>query len=125
MLAALSYAPEKGEFFRPLGGGIDFGERSPDTVRREIREEIREEITNLKYLGTIENLYIRDHLPQHELVLVYEADFVNQALYERSVIQGMEHNELFECEWVPISDFISGQATLFPDGLLDLLTAAS
>ena len=31
----------KGEtFYRPLGGGIEFGEYGADTVAREIREEI-------------------------------------------------------------------------------------
>ena len=125
ILAALGYAPAKGEFYRPLGGEIEFGERSRDTVVREIREEIRAEVTNLRYLGTIENLYDRGGVPTHELVLAYEAEFVDQTLNERSVITGMEEGEMFESEWVPFSEFASGQATLFPEGLLELLTPPS
>ena len=30
-------------FYRPLGGGIEFGEHSSETVVREIREEINNE----------------------------------------------------------------------------------
>src|SRR5215203_5535787 len=42
-------------FYRPIGGGIDFGERAIDTVRREVQEEIAAEVSNLVYLGTLEN----------------------------------------------------------------------
>ena len=123
ILAALGYAPAKGEFYRPLGGGINFGEHSRDAVVREIREEIQAEVTNLRYLGLIENFYSRGDVPTHELVLMYEAEFVDKSLNERMVIQGMEEDGMFEAEWVPLSDFTSGQSTLFPDGLLELLTA--
>ena len=45
-------------FYRPLGGGIEFGERSEETIRREIREELNEEVTALRYLGTLENIFV-------------------------------------------------------------------
>ena len=58
----------------------------------------------------------------HELALIYEAKFVDQSLNQRTVIQGMEEDGMFEAEGIPFSDFTSGQSTLFPEGLLDLLT---
>ena len=124
ILAALGYAAAKGEFYRPLGGGINFGERSRDAVVRELREEIRAEVKDLRYLGLVENLYSRGGVPTHELVLVYQAEFVDPALNAMTVIQGMEEGEMFEAEWVPLADFISGRATLFPDGLLELLASS-
>ncbi len=39
-----SYDKVDGEiFYRPLGGGIEFGKHNSDTVVREIREEINNE----------------------------------------------------------------------------------
>jgi len=122
ILVALGYTSAKGEFFRPLGGGINFGEPGRDAVVREIREEIGAEVTELRYLGLIENFYTRGNVPMHELALIYEAQFVDQSLNQRTVIQGMEEDGMFEAEWIPFSDFTSGQSTLFPEGLLDLLT---
>lgn len=43
--------------FRPLGGGIEFGERSADAIVREIREELNLPIRNVRLLGTLESLF--------------------------------------------------------------------
>lgn len=64
----------KGEtFYRPLGGGIDFGEAAVDALPREFREEIGTELEGVRYLETIENIYVFEGHPGHELVRVYEA----------------------------------------------------
>ena len=45
ILVAEGYDPVKKEyFFRPLGGGIEFGELSRETVCRELMEEIHAEV---------------------------------------------------------------------------------
>ena len=57
ILVAEGYDPVKREvFYRPLGGGIEFGERSEETVRRELLEEIHAEVSDLHYLFTLENI---------------------------------------------------------------------
>lgn len=38
-----------GTYYRPLGGTIEFGERSADTVVREFREELGAEVTVVRY----------------------------------------------------------------------------
>ena len=47
-------------FYRPLGGGIEFGEHSSETVKREIKEEIQAEICNVHFLTTVENIFINN-----------------------------------------------------------------
>ena len=42
---------KKEHFYRPLGGNIEFGEYSWETIRREIKGELGEEIKNLTFIG--------------------------------------------------------------------------
>lgn len=124
ILAAEGYDPLKDEtFFRPLGGEIEFGELSRDALIREIREEIGAEITDLRHLGTLENMFTFNGVPGHEIVLVYDAAFVDRALYEQAAIPGREDalDEDFLAVWKRLDEFGPGHPPLYPDGLLDLL----
>jgi len=48
-----------------------FGERSDHTVRRELLEEINAEVGELWYLGALENIFVFNGAPGHEIVMVY------------------------------------------------------
>ena len=73
ILVAEGYDPVKKQtFYRPLGGGIEFGEYSEQTIHRELREEIGAEVCDLKYLGALENVYVFNGRPGHEIVQVYD-----------------------------------------------------
>jgi ADP-ribose pyrophosphatase YjhB (NUDIX family) len=43
--------------YRPLGGGVERGETTKQAIIREIREEIDADVTDLKLLGTQENIF--------------------------------------------------------------------
>lgn len=114
---------KKQTFYRPLGGKIEFGERGIDTVIRELHEEIKAEVTDLRYLGTLENIFTYEGQSGHEIVLVYDGRFVDESIYTRASVEGAEDDELlFTAYWKSLNYFRGKKALpLYPDGLLDLL----
>jgi len=128
ILVVEGFDPVKGQtFYRPLGGGIEFGERSEDTIRRELMEEINAEVGELFYLGTLENIFTFNGLPGHEIVLVYDGVLIDSALYDQAVIVGSEAEigESFKAVWKGLTEFESGKFILYPDGLIELLRQRS
>jgi 8-oxo-dGTP pyrophosphatase MutT (NUDIX family) len=124
ILVAEGYDPVKHEhFYRPLGGGIEFGEYSEQTIRRELMEEIGAEVCELKYLGTLENVYVFNGTPGHEIIRIYDGVLKNAELYEMPEIIGreMDIDTTFRAVWKPIDEFGAGKSILFPTGLQELL----
>ncbi len=108
-------------YFRPLGGGIEFGERAISAAEREIREELGAEITELQLLGTLENIFTHQGQPGHEIVFVFDGRFRNEALYSKSHLEGRESSgEPLKAVWRTRSGF-SASSPLYPNGLLELL----
>ena len=117
--------PAKDEiFYRPLGGGIEFGEDSQATIHREIMEEIGAEVKDLVYLGTLENIFTFDGEPCHEIIQVYDGVLKEFGLYEQAVISGHEAevNMYMKVIWKLLDEFGPGKSILYPDGLLEMLS---
>lgn len=69
--------------FRPIGGGIEFGERSHDAIVREVQEELGRSISDIRLIGTLENIFTYAGNPGHEIVQVYDARFDDAEVYEK------------------------------------------
>lgn len=126
ILVAEGYDPVKQQtFYRPLGGGIEFGERSEETICREVMEELGVEVApgSLKYLGAVENIFTFNGTPGHEIVLVYDGLLKDSELYDRAVIIGQEVDmgESFTALWKRLDEFGVGKSILYPTGLRELL----
>lgn len=116
------FDPVKNErFYRPVGGGIEFGERSSEALVREVREELDTEITDLCYLGAIENIFTYDGGPGHEIVMVYDGRFADPERDAARTMAGDEGGSPFTARRVDLSIFRSGGARLYPAGLLELI----
>jgi len=124
LLVFEGYDPADGEiFYRPLGGGIRFGERSEETLRREFGEELGVELAEVRYVDTLENVFVHDGQPGHEIVLLYEAAVTDSSFYGREVFEVHEDNGLvLTAHWMALSEFGGEGPPLVPEGLLALLT---
>lgn len=108
-------------FYRPLGGTIEFGEHSDQTIRRELKEEIKAEVDSLRYLGLLENVFIYEAEKGHEIVLVYDGQFVDRTLYEKTLIHGDEIGAPIRAVWIDLNELGPGKPPLYPTGLAELL----
>ncbi len=112
-------------FFRPVGGGIEFGERSSDAIIREVQEELGLSTSNLRLIGTLESIFTYAGKPGHEIVQVYDATFDDVTVYEKLLLDGYESDgSCFRAAWRTASSF-SAESPLVPEGLSELLERAS
>ena len=108
--------------YRPAGGGIEFGELGEQAVVREYQEELTAEIENVRFLGMLENLFNFEDVPGHEIVLVYEATFADQTLYDRDVLEGSEMDgSPIKALWKSLIEIEKGEGKLVPEALSTLL----
>jgi ADP-ribose pyrophosphatase YjhB (NUDIX family) len=110
-------------FYRPAGGMIEFQEKAENALRREIKEETGEDITNIKYLTTIENIFTYEGKSGHEIILIFDAEFVNKNLYEEEAIKISESNDVWcYAYWKNPDEFGEGKLRLYPDNLKQVIS---
>lgn len=116
------FDPKKQQtFYRALGGGVDFGETSFDALQREFQEELQAELTNIQYLGCLENLFVYDGEPGHELIQLYRCDFVDPKFYQSDSVVFQEGDYSKTALWIEISRFRSGELYLVPEAFLSYI----
>ena len=110
-----------GLYARALGGGIEFGERSDEALRREIREELGAELHDPRLLGVLENIFTLDGKDWHEIVFVFDAVLADESLYDRPSLPVNEAACIAPARWVPLDEFGDDTLPLYPRDLPDLL----
>lgn len=105
-------------FYRCLGGGIEFLEKSDVALKREFLEEIGADITVNNFLGCSENIFTFEGKNAHELVFVYNID-INDCDYkdEYEIIDNKNHI----AKWIDIDTFKNKNAILYPLEVINYL----
>ncbi len=120
-LACCGFDRQTGEkFYRLLGGGIEIGETSSNTIKREIKEELGFEICDTQKLIIIENIFQYNGEQGHEITFLYKGNFVNKDVYAQNTLQILDKENCY-VEWIPISDVKDKKIILYPKEAVDYL----
>ena len=126
LLLSFAIDPDTGlRYARPLGGGVEPGERAADAVRREFQEEIGADLTSIRPLGVVENLFTWRGHQHHEVIFVFTGEFANRDLYGRDSFVVQEAVCDGPAEWVDVARVLAGDPIVYPPELLPLLDEAT
>lgn len=103
-------------FYRFLGGGIDFGETSVEALKREFQEEIQAELTGIEYLTCLDNIFICNGQPGHELIQLFRCQFIDSRFYHLDqTYRLVEGKTIRDAIWIPAEQIHSGALNLVPE----------
>ncbi|MBT3583334.1 MAG: NUDIX domain-containing protein [Halobacteriovoraceae bacterium] len=109
-------------FYRPLGGGIEFGERGEEALRREFMEEIDKEVGETQIIDVYENIFEYEGKPGHETILLFSCSFMSDSDYDFEEIDIVEEGRvLSKATWKNLSEIEKEGSPLYPEGLMDRL----
>jgi ADP-ribose pyrophosphatase YjhB (NUDIX family) len=113
------------KFYRPLGGGIEFGELGSDALEREFHEEINEQISVEGLIDIYENIFTFEGREGHEIILLYRAHFVNTECYSKSfdIIEG--NRVVGKAVWKTLDEIKRENAKVYPLGIEEFLSSQS
>ena len=105
-------------FYRCLGGGIEFLEKSDEALKREFKEEIGADITVKDFLGLEENIFTFNGKDGHEIIFVYsvhikDCDFKNKY----TIVDEVDSVAV----WMDIEQFKSGKEIIYPSTVIKYL----
>ena len=118
LLVSEGFDPVKNQiFYRCLGGGIEFLEKSSDALKREFKEEINIDIVIKDFLGVSENIFTYQGKNAHEHVFYYNIDILDKD-YKDEYINADDHGKAV---WINIDEFKNGNKILYPEDVFKYL----
>lgn len=112
---------KKDDYYRPIGGSVEFGELAVEAVKREAMEELntRIEVTGENTI-VIQNLFECDGKKGHEIDFLIPCRFRDESYYQRRIYKLVEADGMeWQVMWIPITDCISGKYRLVPENFLN------
>ena len=109
---------KKQTFYRCLGGGIEFLEKSDEALKREFMEELNINISVKNFLGFTENIFNFEGKDAHELVFMYSIDIKNCDYKDEYQIIDEPNNI---AKWIDINKFKSEDLIIYPKEIIKYL----
>lgn len=100
----LLHKSKKDDFYAVPGGRVKVGESSIKTLKREFIEEMKKDININDFIGLVENFFEYNEKKYHEIMFLFNAEFVDNDLYNVEKITGLEENGKIEFIWKSISE---------------------
>ena len=99
----LAHRNMKSNHYALLGGRVEIGENSEETVKREMIEEIGKEIELTGYISTIENFFEMKGSKYHEIMFVHKAEFKREEDKQiTETIKNIEGKDYLQYEWLDL-----------------------
>ena len=107
-------------YYRPIGGTVEFGERTNETLRREIYEETGKKVIKERLFHVSESIFTYNGKKGHEIVFIYKGEFEDNEISSQDEYWLTESNaEKVKCLWIKKSLFKEKKLILVPEGLLN------
>ena len=103
-----------------IGGRVEIGENSADTVKREIKEELGKDVEITGYISTIENFFEIKNSKYHEIMFVHKIEFTNEE--DKNIeytMKNIEGKDYLKYEWIDLDKI--DEYPLMPSIMKDIL----
>lgn len=117
--------PAGESFYRPIGGTVELGESSGETVEREFDEEVALPVTAGPVIGVIENQFRWDGEHSQEVMLCRAAT-IDASVAERDTFEGQDAGGAvqYTATWKTPAALRAASEPVYPEGVLDVLVTA-
>ena len=100
----LVHKNQNSDHYALIGGRVELGEASSETVKREAIEEIGKEIDVTGYIGTVENFFEANEKKYHEILFIHKAEFHEEKDKQlQTTLKNIEGKDYLQYEWLDIS----------------------
>ena len=116
----LTHRNVNSDHYALIGGRVEIGENSADTVKREIKEELGKDIEITGYISTIENFFEMQGLKYHEIMFVHKIEFINEEDKKiEYTMKNVEGKDYLQYEWIDL--YKIDEYPVLPKAIKDIL----
>lgn len=116
----LAHKDIRSDHYALIGGRIEIGENSADTIKREIKEELGKDIEITGYIATIENFFEMKETKYHEIMFIHKIEFTDEKDKKiEYTMKNIEGKDYLQYEWLDLDKI--EEYPLLPHAVKDIL----